>query len=137
MRVRMGRDECEEGFTLLEVMIAMALLSVGLLAVATAQIHAMNGTMRSKQLTRSMHLAHDQMEAFHTMPQASLPASGNDANNPIDPDPNDSDVTVFNRSWVMEANTPSIGVTRMTVNVSWTDKLGINRVTAVQSLKAP
>jgi prepilin-type N-terminal cleavage/methylation domain-containing protein len=105
MRQRRNRDE--NGFTILEVMIAMAILAMGFLAVASAQIYALQRTAKSKHLTRALHLAQEQMEAFNSMPLINLPATGNDPTNPIDPDPNDNDVTTFLRTWVVEPNTPS------------------------------
>jgi prepilin-type N-terminal cleavage/methylation domain-containing protein len=126
----------EGGFTLIEVVIAVALLAVGLLAVTTAQVQAINYAARSKHLTRAVHLAQEQMEAFNSMPTASLPATGTDPANPIDPDPNDGDFMTFTRSWVIEADTPSAGITRITVNIGWVDEHGINRTTSLQSFKA-
>ena len=134
MRERRNRNE--SGFTILEVMIAMAILAMGFLAVASAQIYALQRTAKSKHLTRALHLAQEQMEAFSSMPIASLPATGNDPTNPIDPDPNDNDQVTFLRTWVVEPNTPSTGITRLTVNVGWVDENGIVRNTSLQSLKA-
>jgi type IV pilus modification protein PilV len=130
------RSKKESGFTLLEVMIALAILAVGLLAIATAQLYAMHRTGRSRHQTQALHLAQQQMEVFHSTPVASLPASGNDPTNPIDPDVNDGDVTTFTRSWVVQPNTPLAGITTITVTVSWVDRDGSVLNTAIQSMKA-
>lgn len=130
----------EEGFTLLELMIAMGILAVGLLAIATAQLWAISRTAHSRHLSQALHLAQQQMELFHATPVASLPAPCTpvptcpDPANPIQVDV--ADATAFTRSWLVEPNTPTVGITRITVSVNWTDKTGIVRTTQIQSMKA-
>jgi prepilin-type N-terminal cleavage/methylation domain-containing protein len=130
------RAKADSGFTLLEVMIAMGILATGLLAIATAQLWAMHRTGRSRHQTQALHLAQQQMETFHAIPIGSLPVSGNDPNNPLDPDPNDGDVTTFTRSWVVQPDTPLAGITTITVTVDWVDRNGSVLTTAIQSMKA-
>ena len=135
-----GRPRGNEGFTLLELVIAMAILAVGLLGIATAQIWAINRVSQSRHLSQALHLAQEQMELFHATPIASLPAPCNpvptclDPTNPIQVDATDR--TTFLRNWLIEPNTPTVGITRITVAVNWTDKSGIVRTTQIQSMKA-
>ena len=82
---RRTRARDASGFTLLEVVIAMAILSVGLLSIAAAQLAALHMSSRSKNLTTAMHLAEQKMEEFQGLPTASLPASGADASELPDP----------------------------------------------------
>ena len=130
------RRRGQSGFTLIEVMIAMAILATGLLAIATAQLWAISRTGRSRHQTEALHLAAQQMEIFHAMSLAGLPGSGNDPGNPIDPDPNDGDITTFARSWLVQGNTPLPGITTITVTVTWVDQNGTVLNTAIQSMKA-
>jgi type IV pilus assembly protein PilV len=138
---RTTRRARESGFTMLEVVIAMAILASGLLAIAAAQLAALHMSSKSRSLMDAIHLAQAQMEVFHATPQASLPATGNDAANPIDRDgnaldPAATDQTQFNRSWTVEPNVPITGLTRVTVNVTWFDsKVGLVRTTSLQSMK--
>ena len=135
-----GRTRGDEGFTLLELMIAMGILAVGLLGIATAQIWAINRTSQSRHLSQALHLAQQQMELFHATPVASLPApcaptpTCDDPANPIQVDA--TDATTFLRNWLVEPNTPTVGITRITVAVDWTDKSGFVRTTQIQSMKA-
>ena len=70
-----GRPRRDEGFTLLELVIAMGILAVGLLGIATAQIWAINRVSHSRHLSQALHLAQEQMELFHATPVASLLAA--------------------------------------------------------------
>lgn len=46
-----------EGFTLIEVLIAIAIFSIGILAVANMQVRALNSTTFSRKVTEAMELA--------------------------------------------------------------------------------
>jgi type IV pilus assembly protein PilV len=50
------------GFTLPEVMVAMAIITIGLLAIGLQQISAINGNNRGKMTSQAATLAADQME---------------------------------------------------------------------------
>jgi type IV pilus modification protein PilV len=52
----------EDGFTLLEVIIAISLLMVGLLAVASMQVGAINGNADANRMTEATTLVQDRME---------------------------------------------------------------------------
>jgi len=53
-----------EGFTLLEIMIALAILGFGLLAMAAMQITAMSGGRAGRHTSQAAVVARDQMETF-------------------------------------------------------------------------
>lgn len=136
-RVRKSNESGESGFSLLEVIIAMGILSAGLLAIATAQLSALKLARQSRYLTSSMNLAQDQMELFQMAQTASLPADGtyNDPLNPLDPDPFDPDVSTYNRRWTIARNTPAFGVTTVMVSVDWLDANGNVRTTQLESMR--
>ena len=85
----MGRDQeraptCKEnGFTLLELIIALAILTVGLLAVGTMQGVALNANTKAYRMTEATNLAQDRIEYLTTLPYATLTTG----NNLPDPDP--------------------------------------------------
>jgi len=53
-----------EGFTLLEIMITLAILGFGLLAMAAMQMTAMSGGRAGRHTTQAGVVARDQMETF-------------------------------------------------------------------------
>jgi prepilin-type N-terminal cleavage/methylation domain-containing protein len=71
--------EKEKGFTLLEVIIAMAILSVGLLAVGYMQITAIDSNSTANRITEGTTLAQDKLEELitHRMTHDDLKISGN------------------------------------------------------------
>ncbi len=54
----------KEGFSLLEVLISLAILAVGLLALAMFQITAIKGNAVASRWTVATQLSQDQMESF-------------------------------------------------------------------------
>ncbi len=113
-----------EGFTLLEVLISMAILGIGVLTIGVAQLSAIKMSSRSGHLSQAMYLAQEQMETFMAMPQSSpfLDIAVVDAPDPagmIDIDPTDQDLTTYSRSWTVEPNTPGNGLSRITITVTW------------------
>jgi type IV pilus assembly protein PilV len=69
----MGVTACKRGkrrsggMTLLEVMIALGILAVGLLAMLAMQVSAMRGGKYGRHTTQAAQLARDQMEFLHRL----------------------------------------------------------------------
>lgn len=120
------RSPCDPGFTLLEVLIAMAILGVGILSIGVAQLSALKISSGSKHRSQAMYLAQDQLDAFLALPAgdamlAAAVANILDPQGPVDIDPSDDDLTSYTRSWTIEPNSPTVGLTRITVRVEWED----------------
>lgn len=110
----------EKGFTLLEVLIAMAIFSVGLLGLASLSVHTITGNASSKRISSATVLAESKVEAFRNMAfdDSDLSAgTHNDPNNPVDEDGNSGGM--YTRSWIVTDNTPFPGIKKAEVAVSW------------------
>ncbi len=58
----------ENGFTLIETLIAMVLFATGILAVTTLQLNSIKGNTRANTLTLAGSAASDQSEELRTLP---------------------------------------------------------------------
>jgi len=145
----------QQGFSLIEAMIAMVILSIGLLAVGLMQIGAMKANTNAHSRSDGVTLAQSTMDTLRSLPlndnrlTDSDPgavdlddgrAVGNNApvaanaghkgdelfaTNPI-VGANGQSYTVF---WNVDDNTPVIGAKTIRLFVYWTDqKFGLNRV---------
>ena len=105
-RLRRPRTRRLAGLTLVEVMIALAILAVGLLAMLAMQIQAMTGGKRGRHSSTAALIAQRQMETFHRL--AWIDAAIQDTG-----------------GWVMGADTVTSDVqgaaygTEQTYNVDW------------------
>lgn len=61
----------QAGLTIVELMVAMVVLTFGMLAMLAMQIHAMKGGKVGRHYTRASRIARDQVEVFHRFPFAS------------------------------------------------------------------
>jgi type IV pilus assembly protein PilV len=58
----------EKGFTLLEVLVAISILSIGLLAVASMQTGSVTGNATAYRQTESLSIAQDRIERLLALP---------------------------------------------------------------------
>jgi type IV pilus assembly protein PilV len=111
----------EQGFTLIEVMIAMLLLLIGMTGVALAQAQALRSNNNSSQRTKALYLAEEGLENFHAMSfiNGALGTAGvvQDQANPIRLNPGSEDVTRYYRCWEVTPNTPRPGVSTIVLEV--------------------
>jgi type IV pilus assembly protein PilV len=102
----------ETGFTLLEVIIAISLLAVGMLAVASMQVSAITGNAHANRITEATTLAQDKLEELMALPytDADLSQGQHDDTDPPTP---------YNRTWSVTDDPAGVTNTkRITVTVS-------------------
>jgi type IV pilus assembly protein PilV len=129
----------EKGFSLIELMIAMIVLGIGILALIQMQVAAMNGNLSANQMTTAITLAQDEIEQLKRLAltnaaltdsdagnNANLTTTPNaaslehtDANNPIDERGGTTGLRRYHRCWNVADNTPTQGAKTIVVFVFW------------------
>ena len=96
------------GFSLLEILIALAVFSIASVALTLGVTTSVRTNTTSEHLTQATVLAQDKLEALLAIAPnfttgRDLPRAG------------------FSRTWTIANNTPYIGVSQIDVSVSWAD----------------
>ena len=119
----------QNGFTLLEVIIALFIFSVGLLAVASMQMSAIKGNYFSGTLTEASNWAADQMETLMSLPYTEDDlAAGDHPDVPLEEG-------IYTITWnVLEDDTTNNTKT-IAITVAWTDR-GSQRTLVLPGIKA-
>jgi type IV pilus assembly protein PilV len=101
----------EQGFSLIEVLVSMLILSIGLMAVASMQINAGRSDIRSMGMTKGGALAHGKMEELIGRPyeHADLVAGAHPWEFREE----------YSLGWEVVDNTPIPNVKTVTVTVEW------------------
>jgi prepilin-type N-terminal cleavage/methylation domain-containing protein len=74
--IKNSRQMSDRGFTLVEVMIGMAIFFIGFLAVGSMQISAINGNSGAREATEAATLATHQLETLIALPFESIDDGG-------------------------------------------------------------
>jgi type IV pilus assembly protein PilV len=114
-RYHMHRFKDSGGFTLLEVMIALVILAVGLLGLASLQVMAIKGNSYGQQMTVASTLAQNQLEQLRRTTGTLV--NGTDY-------PTDQNGITYTRTWVVQPNQPQTGMNTVTITISWTGPTG-------------
>jgi type IV pilus assembly protein PilV len=103
----------EEGFTLIEIMIALVVMSIGLTALAAVQISAIRGNAFSKRMTTAMSIADGKMEQIKNGSYASIISES--ATQVTQSNMN------FTRQVTVTNNSPLANAKTVNVTVSWSE----------------
>jgi prepilin-type N-terminal cleavage/methylation domain-containing protein len=127
------KSQKDEGFTLIEVLIAISILAVGLLAVATMQITSIKVNSTAGQITDRITLAQDKLEELMALPYSSPwledlgdPPSGTDTNGNTHQETTDG----YTISWTVTNNALVSNTKLITVTVT-----GRGKTTRVSYIK--
>jgi prepilin-type N-terminal cleavage/methylation domain-containing protein len=113
-RLAKARRLNREGFTVIEVAVAMIVLSVGLLGMAATIPMMKTDVVQSDQRTNALFHAQEASERLRGLTYADsllLPGTHSDPN---------FNVPNYTRAWTVEQNIPIAGVKRITVTVTRT-----------------
>ena len=112
------------GFTLLEVIIAMAILAFGILGLSKMQISSIRGNDSAMEFTRGSTWAADNIETLMIL----------NYDDPGFADGSDSE-GIFNIDWIITPSDPVPNVKKITMTVTWKDK-GENKTFVADYYKA-
>ena len=104
----------EEGFTLIEIMITLVILSIGLLALAGLQISAIKGNSFSRRMTTAVIMAEQTIEQIRSTPYSNIQSQSS------------SQVVASNMNFhrqvdVTDNTGPSSNTKTVQVTVTWVD----------------
>jgi len=144
-----------KGLTLVEILIAIAILSIGLLGVALMQYMAVAGNAFGREMQIATELGQEQMEIFKSTEYASVISN---SENCTDPDPSRFGGNTFTRAWWVADNCMNVDVAldpnnpcnpqsavncaaamdntkAIAVRVCWVDKYGGNHSVTLNGVK--
>jgi prepilin-type N-terminal cleavage/methylation domain-containing protein len=128
MRIKIIRTTVREqkGFSLIELLIAMSILALGMLAAASMQYSAVRNNTTGNVSTQATMLAKSQLEMLKNKDIDSAALAPGDYSDPTPIDGNGNPGGIFNRSWRID----SLGTSarRIRVTVQWTKFGGPRRV---------
>ena len=120
-----------KGFTLLEVIVAISILTFGLLAVASMQMTAIRGNYNASNITEATTVAQDRLEDLMGLLYSDpLLDPGTGLSDPAPPSPSGYTIT-----YDVLDNNPMMNTRLITVTVQWQDK-GVQKQSVLTCVKA-
>lgn len=119
----MKQSRAYRGFTLIEVMISIVVLSISVLGFSAMTMGTIRGLSISDKLTTATTLAQTKMEELNNAPYADVIAE----NFPLEDYGAIAGYEKFRRSVTISAATPEMNTKTVTVNVWWHDDVGTTR----------
>jgi Tfp pilus assembly protein PilV len=121
------------GFSLIDVLIGMSILSIGILAVARMQISTVRNTTNGNTITEAVMLAQQKMEELKSVQDVTTLA--NEVENGLEAD-GTAGAGIYNRTTTITVPDVSLAANsrEVQVQVQWTTVHGGNRTVVLESL---
>lgn len=121
-----GEPQRDGGFTLIEVLVAISIFAVGLLAIATMQLSAINVNSTANQITTRTTWAQDKLEKLMALPYTDYQLKAQDS--PFQETTSDG---VYTITWMVTDNSPTTHTKLITVSATGRGK--ITRLSCVKT----
>lgn len=115
----------QKGFTLPELLIALVILSIGLLSLAKMQLVAIKGNSFAQKLTQAVVLTQDKLEDLRSMGYTQVVAASTTS---------ETLPEGFTRTW--SKDTSISGTVKVTVTCNWNDVTGASHRVNLSTLIA-
>jgi Tfp pilus assembly protein PilV len=134
------RSRATAGFTILEVMIVIGILSFGLLSLAAMQIQAMKGSDRGRHATNAAAIAENKMEQLQQDDWTSIAVTGGFVTDGVEQNAIklDGGTNINERVYNVFYQITDVQATftrAIDVQVSWTEKSGEARSITLSSVR--
>lgn len=126
----MKQSRSDTGFTLIEVMISIVVLSIAVLGFSAMTLGTIRGLSFSDRMTTATTLAQTQMEALNNAPYDNVIAD----NYPPEDFGAIAGYETFRRTVTIADATPEVNTKTVTVNVWWRDDAGTPRNVTLSTL---
>ncbi|UCG63499.1 MAG: prepilin-type N-terminal cleavage/methylation domain-containing protein [Deltaproteobacteria bacterium] len=127
-----ARTTSESGFTLLEVIAAIAILCFGLLAVASMQTGAIQGNYTARIQTEGTTWAQDRLEKLLALPYSDAKLADTAGAYTADPfPPSPAGYTI---EYLVDDDNPTPNTKLIRVRITWQDKV-VTRVNELTTVK--
>jgi type IV pilus modification protein PilV len=103
------------GFTLIETLFAVAIFSIGILAVGSMQISAINNNASARMRTEATILASETVEELMSLEDYNDPLLDTDTQSASSPN------NIYCLEWSATEDSPMTGTKTITLSVRWTD----------------
>jgi len=116
----------EEGFTLNEILISIALIAIGVIGFSVNTIGVIQSNYTSGNVTVATNLAQGRMEELKTSTLPTCPTATTTGcfDGPLNSQGTTaSPGNIYSRSWVVTPNSPATGLSTIVVTVTWQDYL--------------
>jgi type IV pilus assembly protein PilV len=123
----------DRGYALIEILIAIGIFSIGILAIANLQYRTSRNNTTGNLITQATLLARAQIEEFKTVTDVTTLDAGpfDDPNNPVDQ--NGDSGGIFTRSWAVTNPAGGSNTRQVEMTVAWT-RDGRNRSVVLTSI---
>lgn len=137
----------DQGFTLIEIIVAMVIFAIGILSVAALQTKATKGNISANRSTRAFTWCSDRMEMLMSLPYDNVVADApvqtadgidNDYDGQIDEAGESGDINI---NWTVVNNdgapgNPPLNTISITVTVIWSTPMGQQKTINLTTVRA-